>query len=255
MRWRASADEVELDAGADRLHHAVPGAGQRRADAVQHGGDAQHRLDRRRARARPRACSATRSAREAALAALDARVLEARPAAALFHPYIHEAGERGPFVEASARAHVHRPLDPDRLRRPGAQRLRGPRLRRARLLRRRWATLPDEVRVAGGAARSRALQDASSRACSDVPIRDVAREESGRRRLRHDGRGRDRRRARHGRRGAAPGSSPLLGDRDHARSGARRRLRRACSRSTSRPGRRCRRSGAASPRAAREDAA
>ena len=57
------------------------------------------------ARARPRACSATRSSARTALAALDARVLEAEAGAALlYHPYIHEAGERGPFVDANARA-------------------------------------------------------------------------------------------------------------------------------------------------------
>ena len=42
--------------------------------------------------------------RKTTLATLDARVLEARPAAALYHPYIHEAGERGPFVDVNARA-------------------------------------------------------------------------------------------------------------------------------------------------------
>ena len=42
--------------------------------------------------------------RKTTLATLDARVLDAKPAAALYHPYIHEAGERGPFVDVNARA-------------------------------------------------------------------------------------------------------------------------------------------------------
>ena len=42
--------------------------------------------------------------RRTTLATLDARVLDARPTAALYHPYIHEAGERGPFVDVNARA-------------------------------------------------------------------------------------------------------------------------------------------------------
>lgn len=42
--------------------------------------------------------------RLAMLAALDASVLAARPASALYHPYISAAGERGPFTSAHARA-------------------------------------------------------------------------------------------------------------------------------------------------------
>lgn len=38
------------------------------------------------------------------IAGLDERVLAAAPAALLFQPYISEAGERGPFVDANARA-------------------------------------------------------------------------------------------------------------------------------------------------------
>ena len=38
------------------------------------------------------------------LAGLDDRILDARPGAALFHPYISSAGERGPFTEPDARA-------------------------------------------------------------------------------------------------------------------------------------------------------
>lgn len=40
----------------------------------------------------------------AMLAALDGAVLSARPASAMYHPYISTAGERGPFTDANARA-------------------------------------------------------------------------------------------------------------------------------------------------------
>ena len=39
-----------------------------------------------------------------ALGIFDRHVLAAPAGAALFHPYIHEAGERGPFTDARARA-------------------------------------------------------------------------------------------------------------------------------------------------------
>ena len=115
--------------------------------------------------------------RRAALAALDARVLEARPAAALFHPYIHEAGERGPFVEASARA-----MFTGLSTRTGFVDLvrsvyEGLGLA-ARDCYQAMGHVPDEVRVAGGAARSRAFKTILA-SVLDVPIRDVAREESG----------------------------------------------------------------------------
>jgi erythritol kinase len=115
--------------------------------------------------------------RQAALAALDARVLDARPAAALFHPYIHEAGERGPFVEVAARA-----MFTGLSTRTGFVDLvrsvyEGLGLA-ARDCYAAMGHVPDEVRVAGGAARSRAFKTILA-SVLDVPIRDVAREESG----------------------------------------------------------------------------
>jgi erythritol kinase len=115
--------------------------------------------------------------RQEALAALDARVLEGRPAAALFHPYIHEAGERGPFVEVSARA-----MFTGLSTRTGFVDLvrsvyEGLGLA-ARDCYAAMGQVPDEVRVAGGAARSRAFKTILA-SVLNVPIRDVAREESG----------------------------------------------------------------------------
>ena len=42
--------------------------------------------------------------RAALLKRMDAPVLEAEPGAAIYHPYIFEAGERGPFLDPHARA-------------------------------------------------------------------------------------------------------------------------------------------------------
>jgi hypothetical protein len=112
-----------------------------------------------------------------ALRALDARVLDGRPGAALFHPYIHRAGERGPFVEPNARA-MFTGLSTQ--------------VRFVDLLRAVYEGLafaardcyeaidfvPDEVRIAGGASRSSSLKAILS-SILNVPIRESAREEAG----------------------------------------------------------------------------
>ena len=104
-------------------------------------------------------------------------MLEARPAAALFHPYIHEAGERGPFVEPAARA-----MFSGLSTRTGFVDLvrsvyEGLALA-ARDCYAAMGPLPDEVRVAGGAARSRAFKTILASALN-APLRESAREESG----------------------------------------------------------------------------
>jgi erythritol kinase (D-erythritol 1-phosphate-forming) len=105
-------------------------------------------------------------------------VLDARPGAALFHPYIHEAGERGPFVEVAARA-----MFSGLSTRTGFVDLvrsvyEGLGLAARDCYGAMVGHAPDEVRVAGGAARSRAFKTILA-SVLDVPIRDVAREESG----------------------------------------------------------------------------
>ena len=93
--------------------------------------------------------------------AVDDRVAGgAQPAELLYHPYIFEAGERGPFLDPNARAQFSGTSTPARLRRPDARRLRGPGLRGARLLR-GDGPMPGEVRLTGGAARARALRRSS----------------------------------------------------------------------------------------------
>jgi erythritol kinase len=115
--------------------------------------------------------------RRAALARIDPRVLDARPAAALYHPYIHEAGERGPFVDPAARAQFTGLstrtgyLDLVRAVYEGLAFA-------ARDCYAAMGHVPDEVRVAGGAARSRSLRTILASAL-DAPVRESARQEAG----------------------------------------------------------------------------
>lgn len=112
-----------------------------------------------------------------ALSRLDARVLDAQPGAALYHPYIHEAGERGPFVEVAARAQflgLSTKVGFLDLLRSVYEGL-------AFAARDCYAAideLPAEIRMAGGAARSTALKTIFASALQ-VPIREVNREEAG----------------------------------------------------------------------------
>lgn len=115
--------------------------------------------------------------RAEALKALDARVLDARPGAALYHPYIHEAGERGPFVASDARAMLTglstraSLLDLVRAVYEGLAFA-------ARDCYAGMGHVPEEVRVAGGAARSKAFKRIMASALG-VPLRESSREEAG----------------------------------------------------------------------------
>jgi erythritol kinase len=115
--------------------------------------------------------------RKEALKALDARVLDARPRVELFHPYILDAGERGPFTNANARAqfigltHQTGFVDLVRAVYDGL-------VLAARDCYAAMGPLPQEIRIAGGAARSRALKVLLASALG-VPVRESTREESG----------------------------------------------------------------------------
>jgi erythritol kinase len=115
--------------------------------------------------------------RKTTLATLDARVLEAKPVAALYHPYIHEAGERGPFVDVNARAQFT-----GLSRRTGFLDLvRAVYEGLAFAARDCYAAMghvPEEIRVAGGAARSRALKTILAAALG-APVRESSRQEAG----------------------------------------------------------------------------
>ena len=100
-----------------------------------------------------------------------------RPGALLYHPYISEAGERGPFVNADARAgfiglSAHHRF-PDLLR--GVVEGLG---MAARDCYAAMGPMPAELRLTGGAARSTTLRAVLS-ACVGAPVRVSAREEAG----------------------------------------------------------------------------
>ncbi len=116
-------------------------------------------------------------AREDLIARIEGWVAGARPGALLYHPYISEAGERGPFVNNRARAGFnglsfsHR--FPDLMR--GVVEGLG---MAARDCYAAMGASSSEVRLTGGAGRSRALR-AILAACVNAPVRVSSREEAG----------------------------------------------------------------------------
>ena len=117
------------------------------------------------------------SSREKILRALGDTALAARPGAAIFHPYISTAGERGPFTDANARASL---LGLD-------QNTRLPELARAVFEGLSFAArdcydaiggAPADIRVTGGAARSPAIR-ALLAAVLNRPVRVAAQPEAG----------------------------------------------------------------------------
>ncbi len=108
---------------------------------------------------------------------LDDHVLKAEAGTILYHPYISEAGERGPFVDASARAQFHglsvRHSFND-LMRAVYEGLGFA----ARDCYAAMGPIPPEVRITGGAARSKALRVILGAALG-TRIRSSTREEAG----------------------------------------------------------------------------
>ena len=103
--------------------------------------------------------------------------MAARPGAALYHPYISSAGERGPFAEPDARASftgldqttgwfdmMRAVYDGLALASRHCYEAMGP--------------IPGEIRLSGGAARSKALRRILA-AALNAPVRTVAQEEAG----------------------------------------------------------------------------
>ncbi|MBV8663097.1 MAG: carbohydrate kinase, partial [Hyphomicrobiales bacterium] len=111
------------------------------------------------------------------VAKIDGWLAQSTPGAILYHPYISEAGERGPFANGAARAGfvglsaAHRFPD---LMRAVVEGL----AMAARDCYAAMGDMPAEVRLTGGAARSRALR-ATLSAAVGAPVRTSAREEAG----------------------------------------------------------------------------
>ncbi|PXW96557.1 erythritol kinase (L-erythritol 4-phosphate-forming) [Sphaerotilus hippei] len=113
----------------------------------------------------------------ALLARLNDLVLETAPAQALYHPYIADNGERGPFVDPCARAQLSG--FSTRLGLPGLARavFEGITLA-ARDCYAALGPMPEEIRLSGGAARSPALRQLLA-SVTGVPVRVSHREECG----------------------------------------------------------------------------
>jgi len=111
------------------------------------------------------------------VARIDGWMDRSRPGALVYHPYISEAGERGPFVNADARASIvglsaaHRFPDVIRAVIEGLGMA-------ARDCYAAMGDMPSELRLTGGAARSAALRRVLA-ASLETPVRVSAREEAG----------------------------------------------------------------------------
>jgi erythritol kinase (D-erythritol 1-phosphate-forming) len=111
------------------------------------------------------------------LAGIDDRILERPPCRVIFHPYISRAGERGPFLDSAARAQfigLELGVGFADLMRAVFEGL----CHAARDCYSIMGAIPAEVRITGGAARSKALMLMLAGALG-TPVRRAGREESG----------------------------------------------------------------------------
>ncbi|MGV8989351.1 MAG: FGGY-family carbohydrate kinase [Cypionkella sp.] len=108
---------------------------------------------------------------------IDGWLAASKPGSLLYHPYISEAGERGPFVNANARASFVGLSSATRF----ADLLRGVIEGLGMATRDCYAAMgemPNELRLTGGAARSQGLRQVLS-AAVNAPVRVSSREEAG----------------------------------------------------------------------------
>jgi erythritol kinase len=111
------------------------------------------------------------------IARIDDWYAESKPGSVLYHPYISDAGERGPFVNASARAG----FTGLSMRHGFADLLRAVVEGLGMATRDCYAAMgdmPAELRITGGAARSRALRSCLSAAVG-APVKVSERQEAG----------------------------------------------------------------------------
>lgn len=176
MRFAATPDDVRLNEARSGYTLPLPIAG---ASAVtQSNMAATLNIDWLLDVAREAASWAgVETGRKALLEGLDARVLGAAPGSAIYHPYILEAGERGPFLDPGARAQFSGLSTRTSL----AGMMRAVYEGLAFASRDCYAASgppPGEVRVGGGAARSTALRRILASALGAC-VRTVNREETG----------------------------------------------------------------------------
>jgi erythritol kinase (D-erythritol 1-phosphate-forming) len=116
-------------------------------------------------------------ARKDILAGMDDAILASQPGRILFHPYISSAGERGPFLEPAARA-TFTGLE---VGQNFADLMRGVfegLCHAARDCYEAMGAMPSEIRLTGGAARSKAMRLLLASALK-ADVRTVSREEAG----------------------------------------------------------------------------
>ncbi|PKH26258.1 carbohydrate kinase [Enterobacterales bacterium CwR94] len=102
----------------------------------------------------------------------------AKPGSLLYHPYISEAGERGPFVNAEARASFTGLSYSHGFAEMVRAVIEGIGFAARDCYQAMGSTLPGELRLTGGAIRSPQLRQILS-ACVGVPVRSSQREEAG----------------------------------------------------------------------------
>ncbi|CAM5771611.1 carbohydrate kinase [Labrys miyagiensis] len=176
MRYTATLDAVKLNASLSGYTMCFPIFGA--SLALQSNMAATVNIDWILDAGREAAAAAgAETSRAAMLSAMDKRVLDAPPASALYHPYILEAGERGPFLDPYARAQFSGLTN--RTSYAGMVRAVYEGLAFAsRDCYLATGMIPQEVRLGGGAARSRALRVILA-SMLGAEVRTVNREESG----------------------------------------------------------------------------
>ena len=118
-----------------------------------------------------------KTSRAALLSGLDDRVLGTEPGQAVYHPYIFEAGERGPFLNPDARAQFSGLSTQTSFAGLARAVFEGLAFA-ARDCYLASGSIPSEVRLGGGAARSKAMR-AILAAALNANVRTLTREELG----------------------------------------------------------------------------
>jgi erythritol kinase (D-erythritol 1-phosphate-forming) len=111
------------------------------------------------------------------LKGMDEKLLARQPAKLLYHPYVSKAGERGPFMEPAARA-MFNGLDTTTDYYDMMRAVFEGLAFAARDCYAAMGDIPKEVRITGGAARSKALRVILASALN-ANVRSVSREEAG----------------------------------------------------------------------------
>jgi erythritol kinase len=176
MRMAPSADSVFLNAACSGYTMALPETGL--YAQIQSNMAATVNIDWLVEMAR-QACAMAgiESHRDALLAGVEAHVAAATPGSSLYHPYILQAGERGPFMNADARAQFTG-LSTNTTFAGLFRAVYEGLAFAARDCYGAMGTIPDEIRVTGGAARSTALLQILADTLN-TPVRRVTREETG----------------------------------------------------------------------------